>query len=115
MVAKLLASTILIAALTQGVAFAQDTSTKSDSSTTQMGGNTQSLPQELTQKLENKGFTDVKVVPGSFLVSAKDKDGDPVTMIIGPHSMTIFTAMSAEGTSTTGSGSDSDSSSSMSK
>jgi hypothetical protein len=25
------------------------------------------------------------------LVSAKDKDGDPVTMVIGPNSMAMFT------------------------
>jgi hypothetical protein len=33
----------------------------------------------------------VNVVPGSFLVSAKDKCGDPVTMVIGPNSMMMLT------------------------
>lgn len=45
--------------------------------------NTGTLPQEISQKLKDEGFTDVKVVPGSFLVSAKDKAGDPVSMITG--------------------------------
>lgn len=49
----------------------------------------------LGQKLQSQGFTNVQVVPGSFLVSAKDKDGDPVNMVIGPHSMTMFTSTSA--------------------
>ncbi len=52
--------------------------------------NTQTLSQELKQKLQDQGFSDVQVVPGSLIVSAKDKSGDPVTMVIGPHSMTVF-------------------------
>jgi hypothetical protein len=52
---------------------------------------THSIPQEIRDKLKAEGFSDVKVVPGSYLVSAKDKNGDPVTMIIGPNSMTMFT------------------------
>jgi hypothetical protein len=50
-----------------------------------------SLPQQIQKKLTSQGFTNVKVVPGSYLVSANDKDGDPVTMVIGPNSMTMFT------------------------
>ncbi|ARN79762.1 hypothetical protein [Methylocystis bryophila] len=56
-----------------------------------MRQNAQNLPQELKQKLTSQGFTDVKVVPDSFLVSAKDKQGYPVTMLIGPDSLTVFT------------------------
>ena len=59
------------------------------SSTT--GQAAQNMPQELQQKLTEQGFSDVKVVPDSFLVSAKDKQGYPVTMLIGPDSLTVFT------------------------
>ena len=52
---------------------------------------TQALPQAIQQKLTAQGFTDVRVVPGSYLVSTKDKDGNPITMIIGPTSMTVLT------------------------
>lgn len=38
--------------------------------------------------LQQSGFTDVKIVPDSFLVRAKDKSGSPVTMFIGPDSVT---------------------------
>lgn len=99
---RLISLTVACAVLIPGVAFAQSTaSTANDNSASQ---SSQSLPQQIQQKLTNQGFTDVKVVPGSFLVSAKDKQGDPVTMIIGPNSMTVFT-MSASGaaSSTTGS------------
>ncbi len=63
----------------------------------------QSLPQELKQKLTSQGFTNVQIVPGSFIVSAKDKQGDPVTMIIGPNSMTVFAMSSSGDNMTTGS------------
>jgi hypothetical protein len=73
-------------------AYAADTSS-SNPSTTNAAANQQSaqnLPHEIQSKLQQDGFTDVKVVPGSFFVSAKDKRGDPVTMIIGPHSMLMM-------------------------
>ena len=44
-----------------------------------------------SEAFTDRGFTDVKVVPDSFLVSAKDKQGYPVTMLIGPNSLTVFT------------------------
>jgi hypothetical protein len=58
--------------------------------------NQQPIPQEIRQKLQNMGFSDVQVVPGSFIVSAKDKDGDPVSMIIGPHSTTLFSVITPD-------------------
>jgi hypothetical protein len=36
--------------------------------------------------LQQAGFTDVKVMPESFLIEAKDRSGNTVTMFIGPHS-----------------------------
>jgi Cu/Ag efflux protein CusF len=64
---------------------------------------TQTISQELKQKLQDQGFSDVKVVPGSLIVSAKDKSGDPVTMVIGPQSMTVF-SMATDNGSMAGSG-----------
>jgi hypothetical protein len=72
---------------------------------------TQSIPQEIRQKLSQDGFTNIQIVPGSFLVSAKDKRGDPVTMVIGPNSMMMFSEVpTSNGKSTTGSSSSSSSS-----
>ncbi|WP_456639664.1 hypothetical protein [Bradyrhizobium sp. USDA 10063] len=73
---------------------ASDAKNATDGQSAQAGS--QSLPQQIRNKLKDQGFTDVQVVPGSFLVSAKDKDGDPVTMILGPHSMTVFTMVSSD-------------------
>jgi hypothetical protein len=95
-------------ALAQGAAYAQnnDATSKMDNSGATVNSssteNNQTLPQEIKQKLKDEGFTDVQVVPGSFIVSAKDKSGDPVTMVIGPHSMMVLTVNNSE---TTGSSS----------
>jgi hypothetical protein len=51
------------------------------------------LRQQLTSSLQQAGFTNIKVVPDSFLVQANDKSGNPVTMFIGPNSATEFTTV----------------------
>jgi len=53
-----------------------------------------SIRQQVKRNLEQAGFTDVRVMPESFLVRAKDKDGNPVMMVINPDSFTAVTAMS---------------------
>jgi hypothetical protein len=55
------------------------------------------LQQELTARLQKAGFTDVKVLPDSFLVRADDKSGNAVMMSITPDSMTELTAVNASG------------------
>jgi hypothetical protein len=47
-------------------------------------------PQKLREKLAQDGYTDVEIVPGSYVVSARDKDGHKVMMMIGPTSMTMM-------------------------
>src|SRR3569623_424956 len=111
MFARLLFSTT-VASLLAVPALAADTSSNTPSpAATSNAQPAQNLPAQIRSKLEQDGFTDVNVVPGSFLVSAKDKGGDPVTMIIGPNSMMMLTQVPTA-SSTTGSGVKSDSSSS---
>lgn len=97
---RLLASALALSLLVPAAALAQG----SNSGSSVPGGqpsaqNTQTLPQEIKQKLENQGFSNVQVVPGSFIVSAKDKQGEPVNMVIGPHSMMIVTSSNVSDTS----------------
>lgn len=47
----------------------------------------------LRRMLEQAGYTDIRIVPESFLVQAHDGEGRPVVMIIGPHSFEAITAM----------------------
>jgi sporulation protein YlmC with PRC-barrel domain len=49
-----------------------------------------SVRQQITADLQQAGFTNIKVVPDSFVVQATDKSGHPVTMFLSPNSMTVF-------------------------
>jgi len=51
--------------------------------------------QQIKANLLQAGFTDVTVVPESFLVQAKDKSGNPVIMMIKPDSVTGIVDMGA--------------------
>ncbi len=54
------------------------------------GVNTVSIRQHIRQELEKAGYTDLKVVPASFVAQGKDKQGQPVTMLISPDSITTI-------------------------
>jgi len=99
-------TTLLAAAFlttVSSVALAQAPSSPSTSAPTattktQTGG--ASVQQQVTTNLQNSGFTNVKVMPDSFLVQATDKSGNAVTMFIGPNSMTEVTTVGANGQAT---------------
>lgn len=67
--------------------------TQNDPSSAQQG--TPKIAAKLRQSLAQAGFTDVRIMPRSFLVHAKDSDGNPVMMVINPDSVTAVTAMGA--------------------
>ncbi len=54
------------------------------------------MRQQLTNDLTKAGFTDIKVMPESFAVHAKDSKGNPVFMVINPDSFTEVTEMSTQ-------------------
>lgn len=41
-----------------------------------------SVRQQLSANLKTAGYTDVKIMPEAFIVEAKNKAGDPVTMFL---------------------------------
>jgi hypothetical protein len=47
--------------------------------------------QKMESDLKQAGFTDIRVVPESFLIRATNKDGHPVMMMITPDSFTEIT------------------------
>jgi hypothetical protein len=59
-----------------------------------------SMQQQLSGNLTKAGFTDVKITPDAFIIQAKNKSGDPVTMFLSPDSLTVFTAQDAKGKDT---------------
>ena len=62
----------------------------------------QSIRQQVKNNLEQAGFSDIKIMPQSFLVRAKDKDGNPVMMVINPNSVTAFTEYKGQPNNPTG-------------
>lgn len=54
---------------------------------------TAALRGKIHGELSQAGFTDIHVMPQSFLVRAKDSSGNPVMMVINPDSVTSITRM----------------------
>src|SRR5437763_12772133 len=42
------------------------------------------LRQQVRDNLAKAGFTDIKIMPTSFMIRAKDQSGNPVMMVINP-------------------------------
>jgi hypothetical protein len=53
--------------------------------------NPQMISAKLQKSLQDAGFSDIHIMPSSFLVRAKDSDGNPVMMVINPDSVTAVT------------------------
>lgn len=60
------------------------------------------IEQHIRADLTKAGFTDIHVMPESFLVRAKNSQGMPVMMVINPDSVTAVTAMGSKGGSSSG-------------
>jgi hypothetical protein len=116
MIARLFASAVLVAGLSQA-ALAQ-TNTQQNQGRMNQGQlnqdrqnqgsmsaeNTQGprVPQMLRQRLTSAGFSDVNIVPRSLVITARDRDGRPVLMRITPNSMFFLTEIAAVSSPTTG-------------
>jgi hypothetical protein len=95
---RLLLAALMSAALAQ-TAFAQAKMTSDQpagaTNSAQDAQNGATLPQQIKQKLESAGFSDVRLKPAAYFVQAKDKEGDPVDILITPQSMMEVTALNA--------------------
>lgn len=54
-------------------------------------GQAMHVAQKMRDDLSKAGFTDIRIMPSSFLVRAKDLSGNPVMMVINPDSVTEIT------------------------
>ena len=52
------------------------------------------MRQQMQNDLTKAGFTNIQIMPESFLVRAKDPHGNPVMMVINPDSFTELTTIS---------------------
>jgi hypothetical protein len=50
----------------------------------------------LRTRLAHAGFTDIEMVPTSFLVRAKDADGNSVTLVLSPDSVAEFKSVPSQ-------------------
>ncbi len=100
---RLLATVIVAATLIPGAVLAQGRSGMGSGGMSSEQ-TAQQLPQQIKDKLEQFGLTDVKVLPRSFVVTGKDKNGDQVNMLIGPHAMLVLTESGTESGTTGSSG-----------
>jgi GrpB-like predicted nucleotidyltransferase (UPF0157 family) len=55
------------------------------------------IQHQLSANLTGAGYTDVKIMPEAFIVEAKNKSGEKVVMFLTPDSLTVFTAIDANG------------------
>ncbi len=69
------------------------TTNAANANASNMSGKAQNIAAKLHQSLTKAGFSDIQVMPESFLVRAKDSDGNPVMMVVNPDSITAVTAM----------------------
>ena len=67
------------------------TSVSADDFTQSLNHN--NLRRQLQQQLSSAGYSSITIMPSSFYVQAKNKDGQPVAMVIGPDSFVSVTQM----------------------
>jgi hypothetical protein len=60
-------------------------------------GSAQTIQQQVYDNLKQAGFTEIQIMPSSFLVRAKDRAGNPVMMVINPDSVTAVTEIPEQG------------------
>ena len=54
---------------------------------------------KLKQDLESAGFSDIKILQDSFVIQAKDKDGNPTIMSLSPGGVVAISTLSEQGSS----------------
>ena len=86
-----------------GSAVAATTAAPTGSTNSQNATSAQQTPGHISQKLRDDltkaGFTNITIMPSSFLVRAKDSEGDPMMMVINPDSITEVTAQAPDASS----------------
>ena len=95
---KTLCAVILCCGFAGSAVAATDTTTNGSTNSQTAAPSTQPpahVSQKLRDDLTKAGFKDITIMPSSFLVRAKDSQGNPMMMVINPDSVTEVTAQSA--------------------
>jgi len=83
----------LLLATTAVVALSSAAWAASDNAANNTSQGNLKVRQELTQMLQKSGYTDIRVASTSFMIRAKDQDGNPVVMSISPDRFSEMTAV----------------------
>ncbi|MBS0525189.1 MAG: hypothetical protein JSS04_16295 [Proteobacteria bacterium] len=62
----------------------------SDAPATAESGDNVAMTEKIRARLTEDGYKDITIVPTTYAVSATDKTGKPVLLLIGPQSSTIL-------------------------
>ncbi len=96
--------------LCQSVAMAQTNTHPKDTTAEPSANATTSAPgsigSQMRDSLQKAGFSNIRMVPSSFVISATDKDGNPVIMTVTPDSFTEVTEEGHKGSKSAGPGSE---------
>ena len=100
---SILLASAAVLALSQ-VALAQGPNAQNSNNTpaTNQTATNQHLGANLRNMLQKSGYTDIRVAPTSFMVHAKDSDGNSVVMSVSPNSFAEVTDINTNNGSTTG-------------
>lgn len=80
-----------------GAAAGQHTAQANQQSESQANSQDQRLTaSKLKQDLQDAGFTDIQILEESFVVQAKDKNGNPTIMTLSPNGFVAFEAMNGQ-------------------
>lgn len=63
---------------------------KTSDAPTTTESNDQAMTEKIRAKLTEDGYKDITILPTTYAVSATDKTGKPVLLLIGPQSSTIL-------------------------
>jgi sporulation protein YlmC with PRC-barrel domain len=86
----------ILLATTAAIALSTGAWAASNNAKANQDQNSPEARQELTQMLKKSGFTDIRIAATSFMVRAKDRDGNPVVMSISPDRFSEMTVSDNE-------------------
>ena len=76
---------------TQGAASSAGKTTSPTGAMNDQHARAMHVVQKLRRELSKAGFTDIQIMPSSFLVRGKDSSGNRVMMVVNPDSVTAIT------------------------
>lgn len=83
----------ILLATTAAIALSSAAWAASDNSANNTNQNSTKVRQDLTQMLQKSGYTDIRIAASSFMVRAKDQDGNPVVISISPDHFAEMTTV----------------------